>query len=132
MIYYIYYHSASLEQENKKVLEFIKTFRGWAILSTSFFLVSRDDERNNDTDANLIFIRNEMRKVTSQSDEFFIGQLGTESVWQGYGGRLRDWFIKNSVPRTIDEEEQFNRNIPGIHSRTTDEKEDSPEAPSNE
>lgn len=103
MIYYIYYHSASPEQENNKIKEFIKTFPGWAVLGPSFYLVFKNDVKDDDTDTNLLYIRSKLKEIGSANDEFFVGQFGNEATWQGYGIPLKNWLIKYSRP--INEED---------------------------
>lgn len=107
MIYTIYYHSSSLGQENKKLLDLIKTFPGWAILSPSFFLVrSGNNAINTDRDQYLFEVKHKLTSISSPNDEFFISQLGNESTWQGYGGKLRDWIIRNSRANDSSEAEK--------------------------
>lgn len=99
MLYYIYYHSASQEQENRQLLNVIKSFPGWAILSPSFFLIREEEKKQNDTDVTILKIKEKVRNVCSSNDEFFIGQMGDKATWQGYGGRLRDWLIENALKK---------------------------------
>lgn len=107
MIYIIYYRSAFPEQENTKIQELIKSFPGWAILSSSFFLVRKeyDEAWKDGKDQNLFEIKQQLNSIGSTNDEFFVSQLGNEAIWQGYGGRLKDWIIRNSLKK--DEEEEF-------------------------
>ncbi len=103
MIYYIYYRSASSEQENKKVKDFIKTFHGWALLGPSFYLVFKKDAKDGDIDTNLLYIKSKLKEYGFVNDEFFIGQMGSEATWQGYGIPLKNWLIKYSRPINEDD-----------------------------
>ena len=110
MIYFIYYHSANPEQGNTKVVETIKSFPGWAILGSTFFLVMKDDVKDNDADPNLSTIKKSLQEAGSSTDEFFIGQLGDEAVWQGYGAPLKQWLLKYSQKNNDDEESFRSKN----------------------
>ena len=106
MIYFIYYHTASPEQDNTKIVETIKSFPGWAILGSTFFLVMKEDIVDDDTDTNLLSIRQRLREAGASTDEFFIGQMGDEAVWQGYGAPLKQWLLKYSQ-KSNDDDESF-------------------------
>jgi len=107
MIYYIYYHSTNPEQNNAKILDTIKSFPAWAILGHSFFLVRKDDKSDADTDVNLLFIKQKFKDVGASTDDFFIGQMGDEAIWQGYGAPLKQWLISNSVKKNEAADESF-------------------------
>lgn len=110
MIYYIHYYSSNPRDINQKLLDAIKEFPGWAILAPTFFLVRvGEDKEEEGRDANLFVIKNRLNKVCEPEDEFFIGQMGNEATWQGYGSRLRDWLIKNFNPQNEQEQESFKR-----------------------
>ena len=109
MIYYIYYHSTNPEQNNAKILDTIKSFPAWAILGHSFFMVRMDYKGNADTDANLLEIKQKLKEVGASADDFFIGQMGDEAIWQGYGVPLKQWLISNSVKANEAADESFRK-----------------------
>lgn len=107
MIYFIYYHSSDPDLHNNRVLDVVKEFPGWAVLSPSFFLVRLDDREEDNRDTNLYIIKKKIGLACDQNDEFFVGQLGDESTWQGYGSRLKEWLIKNTLHKDEDNQENF-------------------------
>lgn len=109
MIYYIYYHSTNPEQNNAKIIDTVKGFPAWAILGHSFFLVRMDYKGNADTDANLLEIKQKLKEVGASADDFFIGQMGDEAIWQGYGVPLKQWLISNSVKKHEGGDESFRK-----------------------
>lgn len=110
MIYYIHYNSSNPAKFNQRLLDTIKEFQGWAILSQTFFLVRVGEDRNEEgRDANLYVIKDRLRQVCDPEDEFFIGQMGNEATWQGYGGRLRDWLNKNFNHSNTQQQDSFKK-----------------------
>ena len=115
LIYYVYYHSTTLESENPKLLDVIKSFPAWAILGPSFFLVQYDPSmKEEDAGDNLDAIRGKVDAVCGPKDYYFIGRMGDIATWKGYGTNLKAWLMNNAIPKLTENEDVFALNEPAI------------------
>ena len=123
LLYYVYYHSTTLEAENPKLLDVIKSFPAWAILGPSFFLVQFDPlMKEEDATDNLDAIREKIEAVCGPKDYYFIGRMGDIATWKGYGTNLKAWLVSHALPRPTKGEDVFSleetaRPVEGKHTR---------------
>ena len=84
--YIVIFQIANKSKENQ-IIEFLKTFNGWARITDNSFAVKTKDLKATD-------IREQLLKFKDENDRLFIVKSGVEAAWSNTRGR-NQWFKDN-------------------------------------
>ncbi len=89
MAYIISYVPSTQGMRNSKLIDQVKTYPSWAILSAFTYVVTVEPEWNS------VSIRENLTPYLKLNDKLFVAELTGRAAWRAFNKNMSDWLKKN-------------------------------------
>ena len=86
---YIISYVPSTQTRNSKLIDKIKSYPSWAILSAYTFIITTPPDMKPST------IRDDLTLYLRLNDKIFVAELSGQAAWRAFDLNMSNWFKKN-------------------------------------
>ena len=86
---YIISYVPSTQTRNGKLIDQIRSYPSWAIMSAYTFIITTSPDMKSTT------IREELTPYLRQNDKLFVAELSGQAAWRAFDSNMSNWLKKN-------------------------------------